>query len=228
MLTENATRFVGPDTRAALTREPVYSSLWIAPARCCTSGSRTTRTSPSSRPPPPTSSRSSRTVRPTTSCPRRCSRRRGSCSRRRCTRGCGSTPRPGRTSRRSASAARSSWGPRRCARARRRGDRAARRARGRRGRDPVGVRDAGPRGTAAPDHLRADARADRSGAVRGEPFDRQDGRALAAEAVARGAAVTVVLGPGAIAPAGAEIVRVETAEEMRDEVLARAGTSTRS
>jgi phosphopantothenoylcysteine decarboxylase/phosphopantothenate--cysteine ligase len=48
------------------------------------------------------------------------------------------------------------------------------------------------------------------------------GVALAAEAVARGAAVTVVLGPGAIAPAGAEIVRVETAEQMRDEVLARA------
>jgi phosphopantothenoylcysteine decarboxylase/phosphopantothenate--cysteine ligase len=48
------------------------------------------------------------------------------------------------------------------------------------------------------------------------------GSALATEAVARGAAVTVVLGPGAVAPAGAEIVRVETAEEMRDEVLSRA------
>ena len=49
------------------------------------------------------------------------------------------------------------------------------------------------------------------------------GDALATEAVARGAAVTVVLGPGAIAPTGAEIVRVETAEDMRDAVLARAG-----
>jgi phosphopantothenoylcysteine decarboxylase / phosphopantothenate---cysteine ligase len=49
------------------------------------------------------------------------------------------------------------------------------------------------------------------------------GAALAAEAIGRGAAVTVVLGPGAIAPAGAEIVRVETAEGMRDEVFARAG-----
>jgi phosphopantothenoylcysteine decarboxylase/phosphopantothenate--cysteine ligase len=47
------------------------------------------------------------------------------------------------------------------------------------------------------------------------------GAALAAEAVARGAIVTVVLGPGAIVPAGAEVVPVETAEEMRDAVLAR-------
>jgi phosphopantothenoylcysteine decarboxylase / phosphopantothenate---cysteine ligase len=47
------------------------------------------------------------------------------------------------------------------------------------------------------------------------------GAALAAEAVARGAAVTVVLGPGAIEPPGADVVPVETAEEMRDAVLAR-------
>jgi phosphopantothenoylcysteine decarboxylase/phosphopantothenate--cysteine ligase len=47
------------------------------------------------------------------------------------------------------------------------------------------------------------------------------GAALASEAVARGAAVTMVLGPGAIAPGGAEIVRIETAEEMRDAVLDR-------
>ena len=47
------------------------------------------------------------------------------------------------------------------------------------------------------------------------------GAALAAEAVARGAVVTVVLGPGAIVPPGAEVVPVETAEEMRDAVLAR-------
>jgi phosphopantothenoylcysteine decarboxylase / phosphopantothenate---cysteine ligase len=47
------------------------------------------------------------------------------------------------------------------------------------------------------------------------------GAALAAEAVARGAVVTVVLGPGAIVPPGAEVVSVETAEEMRDAVLAR-------
>ena len=31
VLTENATRFIGPDTFAALTREPVYSSLWDRP-----------------------------------------------------------------------------------------------------------------------------------------------------------------------------------------------------
>ena len=47
------------------------------------------------------------------------------------------------------------------------------------------------------------------------------GAALAAEAIARGAVVTVVHGPGAIVPPGAEVVPVETAEEMRDAVLAR-------
>ncbi len=47
------------------------------------------------------------------------------------------------------------------------------------------------------------------------------GAALAAEALGRGAAVTVVLGPGASVPPGVEVVPVETAEEMRDAVLAR-------
>jgi phosphopantothenoylcysteine decarboxylase/phosphopantothenate--cysteine ligase len=48
------------------------------------------------------------------------------------------------------------------------------------------------------------------------------GASLAAEALRRGAAVTVVVGPGAVTPpAGAEIVAVQTAEEMRDAVLAR-------
>jgi phosphopantothenoylcysteine decarboxylase / phosphopantothenate---cysteine ligase len=47
------------------------------------------------------------------------------------------------------------------------------------------------------------------------------GAALAAEALGRGAAVTVVLGPGASIPSGAEIVPVQTAEEMRSAVLAR-------
>jgi phosphopantothenoylcysteine decarboxylase / phosphopantothenate---cysteine ligase len=47
------------------------------------------------------------------------------------------------------------------------------------------------------------------------------GAALAAEALGRGAAVTVVLGPGASVPQGVEVVPVETAEEMRDAVLAR-------
>jgi phosphopantothenoylcysteine decarboxylase / phosphopantothenate---cysteine ligase len=51
------------------------------------------------------------------------------------------------------------------------------------------------------------------------------GAALATEALGRGATVTVILGPGAIRPPGAEIVPVETAEEMRDAVLAHlAGT----
>ena len=47
------------------------------------------------------------------------------------------------------------------------------------------------------------------------------GAALAAEALGRGAAVTVVLGPGASIPPGVEVVSVQTAEEMRDAVLAR-------
>jgi phosphopantothenoylcysteine decarboxylase/phosphopantothenate--cysteine ligase len=49
------------------------------------------------------------------------------------------------------------------------------------------------------------------------------GAALASEALGRGAAVTVVLGPGAVAPPpGVEVVPVRTAEEMRAAVLARA------
>jgi phosphopantothenoylcysteine decarboxylase / phosphopantothenate---cysteine ligase len=47
------------------------------------------------------------------------------------------------------------------------------------------------------------------------------GAALAAEALGRGAAVTVVLGPGATVPPGVEVVPVQTAEEMREAVLAR-------
>jgi phosphopantothenoylcysteine decarboxylase / phosphopantothenate---cysteine ligase len=47
------------------------------------------------------------------------------------------------------------------------------------------------------------------------------GAALAAEALDRGAAVTVVLGPGASVPPGVEVVPIATAEEMRDSVLAR-------
>ncbi|MGH2679842.1 MAG: bifunctional phosphopantothenoylcysteine decarboxylase/phosphopantothenate--cysteine ligase CoaBC [Actinomycetota bacterium] len=47
------------------------------------------------------------------------------------------------------------------------------------------------------------------------------GAALAAAAASRGATVTVVLGPGALVPAGVEVVAVQTAEEMRDVVLAR-------
>jgi phosphopantothenoylcysteine decarboxylase / phosphopantothenate---cysteine ligase len=47
------------------------------------------------------------------------------------------------------------------------------------------------------------------------------GAALAAEAVGRGAVVTLVLGPGASVPPGVEVVAVQTAEEMRDAVLSR-------
>ena len=47
------------------------------------------------------------------------------------------------------------------------------------------------------------------------------GAALAAEALGRGAAVTVVLGPGASVPPGVEVVPVQTAEEMRDAVIVR-------
>lgn len=47
------------------------------------------------------------------------------------------------------------------------------------------------------------------------------GAALADEALGRGATVTVVLGPGASVPPGVEVVPVQTAEEMREAVLAR-------
>jgi len=47
------------------------------------------------------------------------------------------------------------------------------------------------------------------------------GVAIASEALARGAAVVLVVGPGTVSPpAGAEVIRVETAEEMRAAVLA--------
>ncbi len=52
------------------------------------------------------------------------------------------------------------------------------------------------------------------------------GAAVAAEALARGAAVTVVLGPGTVhPPAGVEIVEIETAEQMHAAVLDRADAS---
>ena len=48
------------------------------------------------------------------------------------------------------------------------------------------------------------------------------GIAIADEALARGASVTLVFGPGTVAPpAAADVVPVETAEQMRDAVLAR-------
>ncbi|MEX2016699.1 MAG: phosphopantothenoylcysteine decarboxylase, partial [Candidatus Hydrogenedentales bacterium] len=48
----------------------------------------------------------------------------------------------------------------------------------------------------------------------------------ALEALRRGARVTVITGPAEVAPpAGAEVVRVETAEEMLNAVLARAGSA---
>ena len=49
------------------------------------------------------------------------------------------------------------------------------------------------------------------------------GVAIAAEAHARGAHVTLVLGPGTVeAPVGVEVVRIETAEQLRAAVIGRA------
>ncbi len=49
------------------------------------------------------------------------------------------------------------------------------------------------------------------------------GVAIAAEALARGAHVTLILGPGTVAPpVGVETVHIQTAEDLRREVLARA------
>lgn len=46
------------------------------------------------------------------------------------------------------------------------------------------------------------------------------GVAVAVEALRRGASVTLVLGPGTVTPpSGADVIRVQTAEEMRKEVL---------
>jgi phosphopantothenoylcysteine decarboxylase/phosphopantothenate--cysteine ligase len=48
------------------------------------------------------------------------------------------------------------------------------------------------------------------------------GMAIASEAHARGAHVTLVLGPGTVeAPVGIEVVKIETADDLRREVLAR-------
>jgi len=50
------------------------------------------------------------------------------------------------------------------------------------------------------------------------------GVAVAAEALTRGAHVTLILGPGAVRPPpGADVIPVSTAEEMRAAVMARAG-----
>lgn len=52
------------------------------------------------------------------------------------------------------------------------------------------------------------------------------GVAIAAEAHARGAHVTLILGPGTIeAPVGVEVVRIETAEQLLDAVLAHAAAA---
>ncbi|HYI62818.1 MAG TPA: bifunctional phosphopantothenoylcysteine decarboxylase/phosphopantothenate--cysteine ligase CoaBC [Acidimicrobiales bacterium] len=53
----------------------------------------------------------------------------------------------------------------------------------------------------------------------------KQGHAVAAEAAARGAAVTLVTTSGLALPAGVEVVRVETAAEMHDAVMARAATA---
>ena len=52
------------------------------------------------------------------------------------------------------------------------------------------------------------------------------GVAIATEALARGARVTLVLGPGAVRPpVGVDVIEVQTAEEMRTAVLARAANA---
>jgi phosphopantothenoylcysteine decarboxylase / phosphopantothenate---cysteine ligase len=53
----------------------------------------------------------------------------------------------------------------------------------------------------------------------------KQGHALAAEALARGARVTLVTTTGQPVPAGVEVVRVATAAEMEEAVLARAGAA---
>jgi len=55
------------------------------------------------------------------------------------------------------------------------------------------------------------------GAVPWQPFERQDGYALAEAAQSRGAKVILVTGPTALhPPAHCEVVKITTADEMRE------------
>ena len=197
-----------------------------ARARCCTSAWRTRPTSRSSRRPPRTSSPSSRTGWPMTCSPRRCwSTPDRWSSRPRCTRACGQHPRD----------------PGNVADARRR---AASRSSGRStARSPTATRawggwpsprtSCGRRGARRastvpwPRQLGGPPRPRRPPGPTHEPIDpvrfignRSSGKmgvASRPRRSPRGARVTLVLGPGAVRPAGGvEVVRVKTAEEMRD------------
>ena len=220
-----ATRFVGADTFAALTGRRAYTSLWERPARSCTSGSRTRPTSPSSR-------RATANVlaklahgladdlltstlleydRPARAGARdahghvgapRDARQRRDPPRARCR-----VRRSGRGS----------------ARARRRGDGPASPS----PRTSSAAVDArrGParsRRAARAGHRRPDARADRPRPVHREPVERAGwASASPREAHRRGADVTAGARAGhGPAAAGVEVVHVETAEEMRDAVVA--------
>ena len=70
------------------------------------------------------------------------------------------------------------------------------------------------------DYGGADAGADRSGAIYFQPIERQDGLCAGAGGVGSWGSVILVSGPVALdAPRGAEMVRVQTATEMREAVF---------
>jgi len=84
-------------------------------------------------------------------------------------------------------------------------------ARRRRSRPPASIRRPPCRR-----HRRRNRRADRPGPLYRQSFHRQDGVAIAEDALDRGAAVTLILGNVSVdPPAGAHVARVETAAEMQ-------------
>ena len=73
------------------------------------------------------------------------------------------------------------------------------------------------------DHGRSHLRGHRPRALRRQPLQRPDGFALAEEAMRRGAEVTLVAGPTSVPlPAAQQVVRVRSAAEMHEAVMARA------
>ena len=233
VMTESATRFVGPDTFAALTGRPRTRRCGSARARSCTSGWPTRPTSSSWRLPPPTCSRSSRTGIADDLLTSTLLEYRGPAGGRAgdAHRACGSTPRRAATSRRSRGRGVRFAGPvDGPARARRRGHRPHGRAgghrrRGARGRSTVpsdgDLADRVVVVTAGPTY-----EADRPRAIHRQPLERHDGRR--GRGRGRPARRRRAAGPGPRHGRSASrrrVVRVTTAEQMRDAVIAHLPTT---
>ncbi len=213
-----------PGRRCPASRSPTTSGPTCT--RCRTCGSARRPTSSSSRRPPPTCWPRPPTASPTTCSPTRCSPRAArSCSRRRCTPRCGSTRPPWPTSPRCAPAACWSSSRRSAGSPAPTPARAGCPTRRRSSPSPAG---SWPGGGAAADlagrHVVVTA-----GGTR-EPLDPvrflgnrssgKQGYAFARTAVARGARVTLIAANVALPdPAGVDLVRVGTTEELRKATL---------